>query len=160
MCGSCKAFWSSIVTLHPCSRSMKRLTFTTTIRSSCCSLQAVWKRHLTLWWWQLFTWIVGSDTRNFPGQRADQATKKANTLVKIILLHPYATYATARIFFFGWAPTKYWILGAQETYAWPEPLGSAAAPYFDPWAHLDPQGFAAAGSWSSGQQSRFKSSDI
>lgn len=24
-----------------------------------------------------------------------------------------------------------------ETYAWPEPLGSAAAPYFDPWAHLE-----------------------
>lgn len=24
-----------------------------------------------------------------------------------------------------------------EAYAWPEPLGSASAPYFDPWAHLE-----------------------
>lgn len=26
---------------------------------------------------------------------------------------------------------------AKETYAWPEPLGSAAAPHYDPWADLE-----------------------
>ena len=82
MWGSCKAFWSSIVTLHLCSRSTKTLAVTTTIRSSCCSLQVVWKWHLTLWWWQLFTWIVGS--KKNPGHRADQARKNTITTRNII----------------------------------------------------------------------------
>ena len=31
--------------------------------------------------------------------------------------------------------TNRWV--AKETYAWPEPLGSAGAPHFDPWADLE-----------------------